>query len=94
MVSGSARKVLLTKPPSVATAQTATKTTKKVIPSATRAPGETGVRGFKTEVAQVYFRKRVSANLLMSGKALMMPASSRISAAFLLKVACSPAKNF
>jgi hypothetical protein len=36
MVSGSARKVLLTKPPKVAAAHTATKSTKKLMPSTMR----------------------------------------------------------
>jgi hypothetical protein len=46
MVSGSARKVLLTKPPNVAAAHTATKSTKKATPSTMRVPGATGTRGF------------------------------------------------
>jgi len=46
IASGSARKVFCTKPPKVATAQAATKTTKKDTPSAMRAPGETGTSGF------------------------------------------------
>ena len=50
MVMGSAKKVLLTKPPKVATAHTATNTTKKETPSTTRVPGETGVRGFKLAI--------------------------------------------
>src|SRR6478609_3669990 len=46
MVNGSARKVLGTRPPKVTAAQAAKKTTKKARPSATRAPGATGCRGF------------------------------------------------
>src|SRR3712207_3425744 len=45
MVSGSARKVRETYPPKVAQAQAATKTTKKAIPSAIRAPCPIGSRG-------------------------------------------------
>src|SRR5262245_53687175 len=45
MVSGSARNVRFTKPPSVATAHAATKTTKNAMPSAIPAARETGTRG-------------------------------------------------
>src|SRR5712671_2212745 len=45
MVAGSARKVCDTYPPNVASAHAATKTTKKARPSATRAPGPTGLSG-------------------------------------------------
>ncbi len=43
---GSARKVFCTKPPKVAMAHTATKSTKKLMPSAMRVPGLTAVSGF------------------------------------------------
>src|SRR5450755_3968350 len=46
IVSGSARKVFETKPPSVAAAQVATKTMKKATPRAMRVAGATGVSGF------------------------------------------------
>ena len=46
MASGSARKVFCTKPPKVAAAHTATKSTKKLMPSPTRMPWLTGVSGF------------------------------------------------
>jgi hypothetical protein len=42
MVSGSARKVLGTKPPKVTAAHTAKNSTKKLTPSTTRVPGSTG----------------------------------------------------
>src|SRR5215831_5228650 len=45
IVSGSARNVRLTKPPSVATAHAATKTTKKATPSASAVAAETGTSG-------------------------------------------------
>jgi hypothetical protein len=50
MASGSARKVFCTKPPKVAMAHTATKSTKKLMPSAMRAPGLTGVKGFMRDL--------------------------------------------
>src|SRR5258708_27503960 len=43
--AGSARKVCETKPPKVAAAQTAKKSTKNATPSAMRAPAVTGVSG-------------------------------------------------
>src|SRR5688572_28602612 len=46
MVSGSARKVLGTSPPKVTAAHTAKNRTKNDRPSAKRAPGATGCRGF------------------------------------------------
>src|SRR5947208_2792363 len=46
IVSASARKVLPTKPPSVAIAQTATKATKNAMPSASRGPAAIGTSGF------------------------------------------------
>src|SRR5262245_2177600 len=45
IVSGSARNVRLTKPPSVATAHAATKTTKNPTPRASAAAAETGTSG-------------------------------------------------
>src|SRR5262249_54684152 len=45
IVTGSARKVRLTKPPSVATAHAATKTTKNATPRATAAAAPTGTSG-------------------------------------------------
>src|SRR5258708_4843336 len=45
--AGSARKVGETKPPKVAAAQTAKKSTKNATPSAMRAPGVTGLSGVK-----------------------------------------------
>src|SRR3989442_14571710 len=55
IVIGSARKVLLTKPPSVTAAHTSAKTTKKATPSAARALGATGVSGLirSLDVARV-----------------------------------------
>lgn len=46
IVIGSPRKVLETKPPSVAAAQTAVKTMKKAMPRTRRALGATGTSGF------------------------------------------------
>src|SRR5450755_2409253 len=46
IVSGSARKVFATKPPSVAAAHAATKTMKKATPRAIRVAGATGASGF------------------------------------------------
>src|SRR5438270_7550145 len=52
--AGSARKVGDTKPPKVAAAQTAKKSTKNATPSARRAPGVTGLRGVKLlDVARI-----------------------------------------
>ena len=79
IVSGSARKVLLTKPPKVTADHSATNSTKKLMPSTTRVPGATGVSGFTG-----YLMKRVSASLVRSGIWRMMPASSSRSAASLL----------
>src|SRR4051812_5404499 len=46
MVTGSARNVFETKPPSVAAAHTAKNSTKKPMPNAMRKLGATGTRGF------------------------------------------------
>src|SRR5258707_2856718 len=52
--AGSARKVGETKPPKVAAAQTAKKSTKNATPSAMRAPGVTGLSGVQLfDVARV-----------------------------------------
>src|SRR5687767_9124646 len=55
IVTGSARNVLLTKPPNVATPHAAKNTAKNSTPSAIFAPGETGASGLSVVEAAVGF---------------------------------------
>jgi hypothetical protein len=67
MVSGSARKVLETKPPSVTAAHTAKNTTKKAHAQRDARAGRYGLQGRMR--LRAYFMKRVSASFAMSGSA-------------------------